>query len=90
MIQLKFDFKEMPKKRIGRPSEISEELVFAVIDDIKKQSKNKKLTNKKIIEKHNISERTFYRIKAGDKKYQQQFESAVQKESKEFSLALSE
>jgi len=45
MIQLKFDFKEMPKKRIGRPSEISEELVFAVIDDIKKQSKNKKLTN---------------------------------------------
>lgn len=93
MIQLNiFDFKELPKKknRVGRPSKVSEEVVFAVMDDIKKQSKNKKLTNKIIIERHKISERTFYRIKAGDKKYLEKFESAVQKESKEFSLALSE
>ncbi|MRN60420.1 helix-turn-helix domain-containing protein, partial [Brucella sp. 09RB8918] len=67
-----------------------EDVVFAVIDGIKKQLKNKKITNKKIIESHNISERTFYRIKAGDKKYLKQFEAAVQKESKEFFLALSE
>ncbi|WP_191092475.1 hypothetical protein [Francisella sp. XLW-1] len=55
MIQLKFDFKKISKKRIERPSEISEELVFAVIDDIKKQSKNKKLTNKKIIDLRPVS-----------------------------------
>ncbi|WP_150464711.1 hypothetical protein [Francisella sp. XLW-1] len=81
MIQLKFDFKEIHKRKIGRPSEISEELVFAVIDDIKKQSKNKKLTNKKIIEKHKISERTFYRIKAGDKKYLTSGRDSVKKGS---------
>ncbi|BCD92265.1 hypothetical protein fh0823_24040 [Francisella halioticida] len=72
MIQLDiFNSKEVPKKKnkVGRPSKVSEEVVFAVMDDIKKQSTNKKLTNKKIIEKHKISARTFHRIKAGDKKY---------------------
>lgn len=78
-------------KRVpGRPSQITEEQVFAVMEDIKKQSKNKKLTNKKIIEKHLISERTFYRIKSGDKKYLDQFQKAIHKESQEFTLALTD
>ena len=50
-----------PKKSVGRPSKINPKLVFDVIDDI-----NKKLKNKKIIQKHDISERTFFRIKKGD------------------------
>lgn len=62
-----------PKKNPGRPAQITEEQVFAIMDDIKKQKSNKKLTNKKIIQKYNISERTFYRIKSGDKKYIEMF-----------------
>ncbi|ASG68915.1 hypothetical protein fh0823_23230 [Francisella halioticida] len=84
------EVKLKPRRNPGRPSKITEEKVFAVMNDINKQSSNKKLTNKIIIQKHNISERTFYRIKSGDKKYLEQFNLAVQKESEEFSLILSE
>ena len=84
-----FGGKEIISKKVPvRPSQIGEEQVFAVMEDIKNQSKNKKLTNKKIIEKHVISERTFYRIKSGDKKYLEQFHKALHKESQEFTLAL--
>jgi len=76
------------KKVPGRPSQITEEKVFAIMEDIKSQLKSKKLTNKKIIAKHGISERTFYRIKSGDKKYLKQFQKALHKESQEFTLAL--
>ena len=82
--------KPKTNQKPGRPSQITEEQVFAVMEDIKKQSKNKKLTNKKIIEKHAISERTFYRIKSGDKKYLEQFHKALHKESQEFTLALTD
>ncbi|BCD91902.1 hypothetical protein fh0823_20410 [Francisella halioticida] len=84
------EVKLKPRRNLGRPSKITEEQVFAVMNNIKKQSSNKKLTNKIIIQKHNISERTFYRIKSGDKKYLEQFNLAVQKKSEEFSLVLSE
>jgi hypothetical protein len=80
----------VPKRSPGRPSHVTEDKVFAVMEDIKKQSKNKKLTNKKIIEIHGISTRTFYRIKAGDEKYLKQFNQALEKESQEFSLALTD
>ena len=84
-----FGGKEIISKKVPvRPSQIGEEQVFAVMEDIKNQSKNKKLTNKKIIEKHVISERTFYRIKSGDKKYLEQFHKTLHKESQEFTLAL--
>ena len=79
-----------PKKNPGRPSEISKEKVFAIMNDINSKSSVRKLTNKKIIEKHGISERSFYRIKSGDKKYLSQFNNALKRESQEFALSLTD
>lgn len=74
-----------PKRKIGRPPKILKEVVFAVIDDINKQSSNnKKLTNKVIIQKHNISERTFFRIKNGH--YDNLFKKALSESVQDFSL----
>lgn len=71
------------KKRVGRPNKITPKLVFDVIDDI-----NKNIKNKKIIQKHGITERTFFRIKKGE--YDHLLEQALETEVEEFSLCLSD
>lgn len=73
---------EKPKRKVGRPTIISPETVFAVKDDI-----NKGLKNKNIIKKHSITERTFYRIKKGG--YNYLFKKALDQEVEGFSLNFS-
>jgi hypothetical protein len=75
-----------PKKNPGRPSEITADKVFAIMNDIN----GKKFTNKQIIARHGISERSFYRIKAGDQKYLSKFNNALDRESQEFVLSLTD
>lgn len=67
------------KRKVGRPTTITANIVFKVRDDI-----NKGLKNKSIIKKHNISERTFYRIQKGN--YDYLFKKALVQEVKDFSL----
>ena len=69
-------------KKTGRPTKIDKEKVFSVKDDL-----NSGLSNKAIIVKHNIKERTFFRIKKGH--YDDLFEKAVQSSVDEFALELS-
>jgi hypothetical protein len=77
-----FDYIAKPKK-VGRPAKIDKETVFAVKDDL-----NKGLSNKVIIVKHNIKERTFFRIKKGD--YDNLFKEAIQSSVNDFELALTD
>lgn len=72
-----------PKKSVGRPSKVHPKLVFNVTDDI-----NNNVKNKKIIQKYNISERTFFRIKKGD--YNHLLKQALEAEVEDFSLCLSD
>jgi hypothetical protein len=74
--------KPSPKRSVGRPSTITPKLVLDITDDI-----NKNLPNKKIIKKHNINERTFFRIKKGF--YNHLLAKAFESEVEEFSLAIS-
>lgn len=71
-----------PQKK-GRPSEISAELVFLVIDAI-----NKKQKNNDIISKYPISRMTFYRIKRGE--YNHLLHQALNDAANEFSLELTD
>lgn len=70
---------EKPKRKVGRPTTITADIVFKVKDDI-----NKGLKNKQIISKQNITERTFFRIKKG--KYDYLFKKALENTVNEFSL----
>lgn len=76
-----FDYIAKPKK-VGRPAKIDKEKVFAVKDDL-----NKGFSNKSIMIKHNIKERTFFRIKKGD--YDDLFKEAIDSSVNDFSLELS-
>ena len=60
-IQLDLFNDSKESKKAGRPPQIAKEIVFAVKDDL-----NRGLSNKSIIKKHDIKERTFFRIKKGD------------------------
>lgn len=77
----KTESKNKPKRKVGRPLKLSPDTVYQVIDDI-----NKKLKNKFIIQKNNISESTFYRIKRGE--YDHLFKEAVADKIEDFSLDL--
>ena len=55
---------QKPKKKVGRPTVLSSDIVFKVIDDI-----NNGLKNQIIIKKYSITERTFFRIKKGGYDY---------------------
>lgn len=73
------DAQEKSKRKVGRPTSITKDKVYKVKDDI-----NKGLKNKTIISKHNITERTFYRIKKGN--YDYLFEKALADKVDDFSL----
>ena len=75
-----FDYNKEPKKA-GRPPQIAKEIVFAVKDDL-----NRGLSNKSIIKKHDIKERTFFRIKKGD--YDTLFKEAIKSSVDDFELEL--
>jgi hypothetical protein len=77
-----FDYVLKPKKA-GRPSKIDKEKIFAVKDNL-----NKGLTNKSIMKKNNIKERTFFRIKKGD--YDDLFKDAIKASADDFELVLTE
>ena len=77
-----FDYVSKPKKA-GRPSKIDKEKIFAVKDDL-----NKGLSNKAIMKKNNIKERTFFRIKKGD--YDDLFKNAIKASADNFELVLTE
>ena len=68
-------------KKVGRPPQIAKEIVFAVKDDL-----NRGLSHKSIIEKHDIKERTFFRIKKGD--YDNLFKEAIKSSVNDFELEL--
>ncbi|BCD92288.1 hypothetical protein fh0823_24270 [Francisella halioticida] len=73
------NLEEKQKIKVGRPTTITADTIFKVKDDI-----NKGLKNKAIILKHNITERTFFRIKKGD--YDYLFEKALNDKIDDFSL----
>ncbi|MGQ4004736.1 hypothetical protein QIW49_07770 [Francisellaceae bacterium CB300] len=77
-----FDFVSKSKK-IGRPVKIDKEKIFTVKDDL-----NKGLSNKLIMKKNNIKERTFFRIKKGD--YDDLFKDAIKASADDFKLVLTE
>ena len=77
-----FDYVSKPKKA-GRQSKIDKEKIFAVKDDL-----NKGLSNKSIMKKNNIKERTFFRIKKGD--YDDLFKDAIKASADDFELILTE
>jgi hypothetical protein len=85
MKQLSF-FEEIEKqakptrKKQGRPNAITPEIVFCVLEELKS-----KKTNKYIIEKYNLSERTFFRIKKGD--YPHLLKKHLDTELENFSLS---
>jgi hypothetical protein len=73
------NLEEKQKKRVGRPTSITADQVFKIKDDI-----NNGIKNKVIISKHNITERSFFRIKKGD--YDYLFEKALDDKIDDFSL----
>ena len=77
-----FDYVSKTKK-IGRPAKIDKEKIFAVKDDL-----NKGLSNKSIMKKNNIKERTFFRIKKGE--YDDLFKDAIKASADDFELVLTE
>lgn len=77
------DVQEKPKRKVGRPTIITADTVFKVKDDI-----NKGFKNKQIISKHNITERTFFRIKKGG--YDYLFRKALDDKIEEFTLDMSD
>ena len=78
-----FDCVAKVKKKVGRPFSISSDTVFKIKDDIKRG-----LKNKKIIQKYEINERTFFRIKKGN--YDYLFKEALEKSVDDFELGLSD
>lgn len=75
-------FTYKPKKSNQK---VTPELVLAVVEAIKN---NKKLSNKDLIEKLQISRRTYYRIKSGD--YDHLLQKAVEESVDTFSLELTD
>ena len=80
-IQLDLFNDSKESKKAGRPPQIAKEIVFAVKDDL-----NRGLSNKSIIKKHDIKERTFFRIKKGD--YDNLFKEAIKSSVNDFELEL--
>ena len=80
-IQLDLFNDSKESKKAGRPPQIAKEIVFAVKDDLKRG-----LSNKSIIKKHDIKERTFFRIKKGD--YDNLFKEAIKSSVNDFELEL--
>ena len=80
-IQLDLFNDSKESKKAGRPPQIAKEIVFAVKDDL-----NRGLSNKSIIKKHDIKERTFFRIKKGD--YDNLFKEAIKSSVNDFELKL--
>jgi hypothetical protein len=80
-IQLDLFNDSKESKKAGRPPQIAKEIVFAVKDDL-----NRGLSNKSIIKKHDIKERTFFRIKKGD--YDNLFKEAIKSSINDFELEL--
>ena len=80
-IQLDLFNDSKESKKAGRPPQIAKEIVFAVKDDL-----NRGLSNKSIIKKHYIKERTFFRIKKGD--YDNLFKEAIKSSVNDFELEL--
>ena len=76
-IQLDLFNDSKESKKAGRPPQIAKEIVFAVKDDL-----NRGLSNKSIIKKHDIKERTFFRIKKGD--YDNLFKEAIKSSVNDF------
>lgn len=71
------------KIKLGRPNKVTPEIVFNVVDAIKRNK-----SNKNIISEFNLTERTFFRIKKGE--YTHLLVEALEDASNEFSLSLSE
>ena len=82
-IQLDLFNDSKESKKAGRPPQIAKEIVFAVKNDL-----NRGLSNKSIIKKHDIKERTFFRIKKGD--YDDLFNDAIKASADDFELVLDE
>ena len=80
-IQLDLFNDSKESKKAGRPPQIAKEIVFAVKDDL-----NRGLSNKSIIKKHDIKERTFFRIKKGH--YDNLFKEAIKSSVNDFELKL--
>ena len=80
-IQLDLFNDSKESKKAGRPPQIAKEIVFAVKDELKRG-----LSNKLIIKKHDIKERTFFRIKKGD--YDNLFKEAIKSSVNDFELEL--
>ena len=80
-IQLDLFNDSKESKKAGRPPQIAKEIVFAVKDELKRG-----LSNKLIIKKHDIKERTFFRIKKGD--YDNLFKEAIKSSVNDFELKL--
>jgi hypothetical protein len=80
-IQLDLFNDSKESKKAGRPPQIAKEIVFAVKNDL-----NRGLSNKSIIKKHDIKERTFFRIKKGD--YDNLFKEAIKSSVNDFELEL--
>ncbi|MBK2026189.1 hypothetical protein AB9G23_09585 [Francisella philomiragia] len=70
-------------KSVGRPPKVSPDLVLKVVTDI-----NKNKSNQQIINNHDVSQRTFYRIKKGE--YNHLLQKALEKTVEEFSLELTD
>jgi len=68
----------------GRPTLLTSDLVLLIIEDIKK----KKMSNIAIMQKHNVKQRTFYRIRKGD--YSHLLQEAIEISVDNFSLQLTD
>ena len=68
----------------GRPLLLTSSLVLLIIEDIK----NKKMSNIEIMQKHNVKQRTFYRIKKGD--YNHLLQEALEVSVDNFRLQLTD
>lgn len=72
--------KKTSSSKQGRPNTITPKTVFCVIEELKS-----KKSNKYIIEKYNLSERTFFRIKKGG--YNHLLKKYLDSELENFSLS---